>query len=880
MYEKELKHHQNDISWQKENNPYDLDNDSPYRFTDEEYDFLDKLTSQLKNIDQKTDNESFQMKLNEIDNFVGEAMTKRLRGIRGAAYTAKNALVNLIKQNNLLSIHVGLTNISGNVMDTIGLNKLSNFGTNVAEKALSKTTGFKTNQYTKEGKSIYRKGLMQGLKTVGKEFITGVKISDMNTKYTIAGDIDYSKIGSLNYKTRAKTKLGKLFTSPINAEGRIVTGWLSLGDTPKSIAVKNESLFNQLHQEALRTSIKTGKDSIFYRDVNEKAGNVTFYYTDLDGDMQTKTVSLNEADSFLEDRNQIEATETMLDIAKDDGERAVYTGNNIFNEQSRKWVDALNSTVPGLGDLTLQFTTVINNMAVETYRHSPFTIPELVSKTKTLQKNTTYVENKIDEYIGNNKDFTTTKEYGKIMKENYKLQHDLGKAYGKVLAGTVADALVVLALASGVATGDVDKDEEEQGVQDYSIKIGDKYFSYDFGVFGMVAKSGVVAYNAFNGDKGILGNSMSLLKGYGESIMEQTYLQSLIDTFMTKYGDTWEERIADFGINLASSLTTPGFVKEITLMQDNYTSRSTYSNDKWEYLANRLKANWNRDDLPKNFDGWGNTMKKGSTMIDSAWNTFFKNDFMSTKKNDKVDSELADVYQTTGVHNVLPLKTNGSYKNNINSFQYKNEKYILTDKEKEKFAETYGKSAYNNMKKLFASNMYKNADYDTKVKYIEEIYNNARDVAKSEMLQGRGVKYYNTGQKVLILGENNRFEHLPLIEALDSGISYQSARKKIESPEVYKYATTIAKDYEIYSQAQIGYEQIKDMYDKTSDRQRAYSDYINTFSKLSSVEKAMLIKTQYSSLYKKYDEQIKQYLKSKKLSEEEYKYALKQMGIK
>ena len=880
MYERELKHHSNDAVWEKENNPYDLTNNSPYRFTDEEYDFLTKLTSELKNIDRKTDNETFQTKLNEIDNFVGEAMTKRLRGMRGAGHTAKNALINLIKQNNLLSVHVGFTNISGNVVDTIGLNKITRFGTNIAEKSLSKKTGFKTNQYTRQGKSIYRKGLMEGLNNVGKEFISGVKISDMNTKYTINGEIDYSKIGSLNYKTRAKTGLGKILTSPINAEGRLVTGWLSLGDTPKSTAVRNESLFNQLHQEAIRTSIKTGKDSIFYTLNNEKAGNTTFYYTDTEGNIQRKTFPIKEANSFLVDRNQIEATETMIDIAREDGEKAVYTGQNALNDKARKWVDALNSTVPGLGDVTLQFTNVANNMAVETYRHSPVAIPELISKTKTLKKNTLYVEKQIDAYIGKGKDFTTTKEYQKIMNQNYKLQHDLGVSYGKVLAGTVVDSLIILAAANGLVTGDVDKEDEEKGMQDYSVKIGDKYYSYDFGVFGMVAKSGSVTYNAFSGDKNILGNSMSLMKGYGDSILEQSFIKNLTDTFMTKYGDTWEDKFADLGVNLMSSLTTPGFVKEISLAADNYTSRSTYSNDKWEYLANRLNANWNRDALPKKLDGWGNTMKKGSTLIDSAWNTFFKSDFMSTLKNDKVSEELADVYQMTGEHNVLPLKSNGSYKNSVNQFTYKKNKYVLTDKEKEQFAETYGKSAHSNMEKLIKSSMYKQADYDTKVKYIEEIYDNARDEAKKQYLETKGVDYYNTGQKVLILGQDDRFEQAPIVDAIESGISYQSAKGKINDPQKYKYATTIAKDYEIYTTAQEELKQIKELYPGTTDRKNAYIDYVNTFSKLSSVEKAMLIKTEYSSLYKSYDNQIKEYLKSKGLSEEEYQYALKQMGIK
>lgn len=879
MYEQELKAHAGDQLWLDANNPYDLTNNSPFRLSNEEWNTITRLSAELSTIDQKKNNFEYQVKLNEINNYAAQTMANRLYGIKGISKQIKNWAITQIKLNNLMSFHVSLYNIASNIADTIGLNQIEKLGTNIAEKQLSKTTGFATQQYTAKGQSIHYKGVIEGIKTVGKEFMTGVKLSDMSSKYSPVEKVDFSKIGKLDYKLRAKTKLGKILITPTNLKNKIVGTILSFGDTPKSTAVRNESLYNQLNQEAIRQSVVTGKDSIFYTLTDEKSGNVTYYYTNSNGETMTRTFPTNEASDFLNDRNQIEATETMLEIAQDDGERAVYVGKNVLTDKALKWKDTLNSTLPGLGDLTLQFTTVAQNMAVQFHQHSPSSIPNIVIKSKTLQKNMTAINNKINEYYDNGKDYTKTKEYADKMNENYKLQHELGLAYGKVLSGIAVTSAMLILKALGIATGDVDKDDEDEGIQDYSIKLGDKYISYDFGLFGMLAKSGAIAYDAFTGEDNLLVGSISAMQGYGETVLEQTFVKELLDTFTSEYGETFKDRLADFFIGNVSSLTTPGFIKEITLAADDYTARSTYSNDKWQYLINRLNANWNRKALPKKFDGWGNTIKKGTTLIDSAWNTFFKTDFISHTKNDNLDKELAELYQATGETSILPLKTNGSYRNNINSFSYKNTKYTLTDKEKEKFSETYGKYAYENLNKLINSGIYKKADNVTKVSYIEQIYTNALDEAKKEYLQEHGINYYNAGQKVLILGDKNRYEQAAILDAIDNNISYESAKYMQNNPQEYKYATTIVKDYEIYNHASSMYNHIKDLYPKTSDRKSAYVNYVNTCSNLSAVQKAMLIKTYYSSMYKSYDNQIKAYLQKQNLSNEEYKYALEKMGI-
>ena len=880
MYEQEKKYHRYDQKWIDENNPYDLTNNSPYRLTNEEFDNVERLTDELMEIDQKTNNEAFQKKLNEVNNYVAELKVMRLKGLTGLMTNFKNGLVNLVKQNNLLSMHVGLYNMASNVADTIGLNIIERTGTNIAEQRLSKKTGFKTNQYTKDGRSIHFKGIVEGIKTVGKQFKDGIKYSDLNTKYNMDEQIDYTKIGQLDRKLRAKTKLGKILVSPLNFEGRVVNAWMSLGDTPKATAVRNESLYNQLRLEAMKKSINTGKDSIFYTLTDEKSGNITYYYTDSDGDVSRKTFTSKEAASFLEGRNQIEATDNMIEIAHKDGEDSVYTGKNIFNEQAQKVRSALNSILPGLGDLTVQFCTVTNNIAVQIYRHNVISLPELKIKTNKLQNNLALIDSKIDEYKSKNKDYTMTKDYENKMNENYKLQHDLAINYSKVLSGTALTASMIILKALNIATGDVDKDEEDKGVQDYSIKIGDKYISYDFGLFGAIAKSGLAVSDAFTGEKGLLKSSIGAFKGYGETIFQQTFLKDLIGTFTSEYGESFEDRFADFWIGIASSATTPGIVKEITLAFDDYTSRSTYSNDKWQYLINRLNANWNREALPKKFDGWGNTIRKGSTLIDSAWNTFFKDKFISTTKQNKLDTELAELYQMTGSTDILPLKSNDVYRNNVSSFSYKNTKYKLTDQEKAKFSETYGKFAYENLNKLIQSDVYKKADNDTKVNYIKQIYQNALDEAKKEYLKTQGIEYNNTGQKVVIVGSNDRYEQATILDAIDNNISYDSAIKKQSNPETYNYAKTITGDYDIYSHADEMYNQIKDEYNNTNDRKIAFINYVNSCSNLSAVQKAMLIKTKYKSSYKSYNEQIKAYLKKKNLSNEEYQYALNKMGIK
>lgn len=890
MYEKIAEKKGSDFKWIEENNPFILENNSPFRFTADEYNKINSMSNELKSLDNDTF--EYQKKVNEIDKYVGKILSNKLwniNKIKSIGSFTRDFIVNNIKQNNLLSFHVGFFNAASNVADTITLGTLKYGYENIAEKGLSKITGYKTTSHSVEGLGVHAKGVIDGLKSVGKTFITGVNNQE-SVKY-FDNTIDFTKIGKMSKDMNANTFLGKILAAETNLKGRVTTAWMSIGDAPKSSGTEAASLFNMLRQRAINTSIENGKTSVFYRNVDEKSGVVSCYISDSNGNIKNENIKISNLDSYLKDKNIINATEIETRIAKLDGSRAVYesglsfgkdkTKPNKFNQTANKFRDAFNSLIPGLGDTTLQFFNISNNVFAGVIRHTPLEIPELVSRTNTLKNNTEQIQSKIEKYYKQGDDYTKTTEYSNRMNENLQLQHDLAQCYGKVMAGSTMGIVGLLLATYGYITQDEEEKDNEKGIQDYSIKIGNKYFSYDFGLVGTTMKTLDSGIKAFSKENNIIDTATNLFDGFGNLMLEETYLSSLKDLLVSEYGDSFGDKIGDYLVNLGVSLTTPSLEKEISLALDDYTSRSTYSNDKWEYFINRMNAVYDRKSLPKKFDGWGNTMKKASNLIDSQWNTFFKSDFISTlKESSDVDNELAELYQMTGDISIMPVKSNGSYKNNKNGFSYNKVKYEFTSEEKAKFAETYGKTAYESIEKLIKTDEYKRAENEDKVKYISSLYTYAADVAKKEYLQTKAVEYYNTGKQVLILGTNDRFEQATILDAIDNNISYNSALKMHNNPDTYNYGKTITGNYDIYAAAQSKLDEIKNTYDNTTDRKKAYVDYVKNCSKLSGVQKAMLIKTQYSSLYKNYDEQIKKYLKSQNMSDNEYQKALDKMGIK
>lgn len=99
-----------------------------------------------------------------------------------------------------------------------------------------------------------------------------------------------------------------------------------------------------------------------------------------------------------------------------------------------------------------------------------------------------------------------------------------------------------------------------------------------------------------------------------------------------------------------------------------------------------------------------------------------------------MEEELRRLYGQTGEGGVLPSAAG-------KSLTYQGEKYALSAEEYTQYQRTAGRTAYDMLESLTGSSAYRSLSEEQKVKAVGELYDYAADLAKEEMLQGRGVEY-------------------------------------------------------------------------------------------------------------------------------------------
>lgn len=319
------------------------------------------------------------------------------------------------------------------------------------------------------------------------------------------------------------------------------------------------------------------------------------------------------------------------------------------------------------------------------------------------------------------------------------------------ITGTALTLLGYMLASAGFLSGGGEDDKEgkydyQLGEQAYSVNIGGT--SYSLSWLSPTAMPLFVGANAYeqlvegkewNGDVVVETLAQTL-----DPLNEMSFLSGLTSV-LSSY-DSGMQKFAGIGETMVQNYATqfvPTAVSQVATVMDD-TKRTTKvsgdSDSKFvDGLINKLKYKIPglRETLEPSTDIWGNEVKQTEDVLTRAFETFLapysKRDNIATD----IDAEIKNLYSETGDGGVIP-STPSNYVN------YGGEKYEMSGKEYTTFKNTYGQTAYNLLRELMNTSIYKESGADVRADMVNKVYDYARDEAKRAFFADRGMTFTNS----------------------------------------------------------------------------------------------------------------------------------------
>ena len=568
-----------------------------------------------------------------------------------------------------------------------------------------------------------------------------------------AGIKSWMRISMLfNPKTQVRNILGNAVVAPVNAVGDVFS---TIADKTisKKTGVRTTGLSNPVSNiKGLKKGIYESYND-FKKDINTRdmSGNrFEVKSTQMEGkSFKNKGLGkvLNKIDSILNfaldagDRPFYEATFTnsinnqlvlnntdvvtqdMIDIATNEALSRTWQDNNNYTKfvlSTRNALNKVNVKGYGLGDILIPFAKTPANLTKAIVDYSPIGLV-----------NTLVEGNNVRKAIGRG-DLTA--------QQQHKFVQDLGKA----TAGSMLYILGYALAKAGITSGESDDDKDVAnfmkntlGTTQYSVKIGNKSFTYDWAQpvaapFSMMAN----LVNKSNKEANLLEKITSTLNVPLNNILEQSFMQSINTVLTNNSGpaDGLFEAVSEL-----PSRAIPTFMKQIVDMTDT-TQRTTYEKGKpIETAVNKVKAKVPglSKQLAPVSDTLGNDVKKYGGETNPflyAFHTFINPANVNSNQKNKAGSEVYKVYQKTGDKTIFPRQA--EYTQIIDGT-----KITLTSNERYQYQKTSGKYYSNVVNELLKSNTYKKLSAAEKSKILTEIASDSNELAKEKLAKEKKLKY-------------------------------------------------------------------------------------------------------------------------------------------
>lgn len=331
---------------------------------------------------------------------------------------------------------------------------------------------------------------------------------------------------------------------------------------------------------------------------------------------------------------------------------------------------------------------------------------------------------------------------GKELKRGEFNQSRFSMESGRNIVGLLTAGGALAAAASGLITGGGGDDKEilkEAGWQEYSVKIGDTYFSYEwFPILGPLLGAAADYVEARRQH-----SENPLLKSVGtglETVAKMSALQGLNRTF-GGYGGM-VRGLADTMLS-GTGQFVPSLLRQFASATDEY-ERETYSPNAFVQQWNRIKSGVPglRQTLPVRIDLYGKPQKKsqGRGFLSRAFENLISPSYISETQSDIVTDELMRLRETGNSvsFSAIPKKVD------IDGDGY-NES--LTTEEYIRYGQTRGQALADIIESLANSEAYAKLRDDQKAEVIEKAEEQANALARYELRTGRGIDVKEVNEK-------------------------------------------------------------------------------------------------------------------------------------
>ena len=422
-----------------------------------------------------------------------------------------------------------------------------------------------------------------------------------------------------------------------------------------------------------------------------------------------ETWFINSLNNQMELNNVTEPTAEMIEIATDEALQRTWQDNNTYTKfvnSIRKGMNNINIKGYGLGDIVMPFVKTPANLTKAVVDFSPLGAINAAIKTSQFNKD-----------IG--KGTATAKQ-----------QREVVKAWSQVITGTLGMAIATGLANAGILGGGSDDDKDvrnfEQnvlGIKPYSIKIGDKTYTYDWAQpLGTSAAMVADTVKSLKNAKDTEGKVAAILEGVqsGASVLlDQSFVSGIRNLFEE---DNLINALIEAGFNEGAKFT-PQFLSQLAQLQDDTARTSYVYNNIPRTAINKVKAKIPglRETLEPSVDVLGREVKTDN----SVGNVMFNPANTAFARTTEGAEEMYRVYKATGEKSAIAQVA--PYYFNVGS-----EKIVLTPKQRTQYQKTIGKIASDGVENLIDNKAYKNLSDADKAEILSELYSYGNAVAKEE----------------------------------------------------------------------------------------------------------------------------------------------------
>ena len=418
------------------------------------------------------------------------------------------------------------------------------------------------------------------------------------------------------------------------------------------------------------------------------------------------------------------ATELDKQLARDEAEEKVWKNKGKMADlaiATRNTLNKVHIGELGLGDMILPFVLTPANLAAATYKYSPAAVLSVAKNamefSKTIKGNTTHEQ--------------------KVL-----AQKKLVDSFGKMTAGTVLYAIAYAISKAGKITGGEDDDKEvaammkSLGWQEYSVKIGDKYYSYDWAEpfanpFAVMAEIQRQQQDSKFENNSELTNALQVIaeafKIGGTRLQDQSFLASLQSIFSGQ--DSIAEGFIDFAAGLPASFV-PTAAKQLADIMDGSAKMTYDKNSVFNTALNKMlvKIPGAKSLLPTKQTTLGNDARKYQevenigNLLGNIFNSTISPANVSIDTAGEIGEEFIDVYNHTGDATIMPQIA-------VKNITYGSEKYQFTLEQQANLQKAMGDIVKTGMNELLFNDVYNTASYTDKATALTSLVQYAKGKA-------------------------------------------------------------------------------------------------------------------------------------------------------